>query len=42
MEIYNKLKYALENREKIIKLYEVWKKDYNNQAVESMQNFIKI
>ena len=42
MEIYNKLQVALQNKDKIIELYQKWKKDYNNQAVKTMQDFIKV
>lgn len=41
MEIYNKIKYALENKDKILELYEKWKKEYNIEAKKSMDNIIK-
>ena len=42
MAIYDKMKYALENREKILELYKEWKKDYTKKAKESVENFLKI
>ena len=42
MAIYEKMKYALENREKILDLYKEWKKDYAKKAKESVENFLKI
>lgn len=42
IEIYNKIKYALENREKIMKLYKEWKKDYSLKAKKSKEEFLKL
>ena len=41
MEIYNKIEVALSNKDRIIELYNEWKKQYNIQAKNSMINFIK-
>ena len=42
MEIYNKINYALENKEKILELYKDWKINYTKQAKASIDNFLKI
>lgn len=42
MEIYNKINFALENKDKILELYKKWKKDYSKKAKESFENFIKL
>lgn len=42
MEIYNKIIYALENKEKILELYTEWKKNYTQEAKENVKNFLKI
>lgn len=42
MAIYDKMKYALENRDKILDLYKEWKKEYSKKAKESIENFLKI
>lgn len=42
IEIYHKMQYALENKEKIIQLYKEWKKDYEKQAKESIDKFLKV
>ncbi|MBR0351175.1 MAG: hypothetical protein IJH76_05125 [Clostridia bacterium] len=42
MEIYNKIKYDLENREKILELYKEWKKEYSKKAKESVEKFLSI
>lgn len=42
VEIYNKVQYALENKEKIIQLYKDWKNKYNVLARESVDEFINI
>lgn len=40
MEIYNKINYALENKETILDLYERWKKEHIVKAQENLENFI--
>lgn len=42
MEIYNKINFALQNREKILSLYKEWKIDYTEKSKESIENFLKI
>ena len=42
MAIYERIKYVLEHREKIIELYRSWKKEYDIKAKENIENFIKI
>ncbi len=42
IEIYNKIKFALDNREKILKLYRIWRDNYIKDAKESIDNFVKI
>ena len=42
MEIYEKMKFALENKEKILSLYKEWKKEYTKQSKESIENFLKL
>ncbi len=42
MEIYNKIEEALNNKERIIQLYNEWKQQYNFKAKNSMNNFIRI
>ena len=42
MEIYRKIIYALENKEKILELYKEWKKKYTEQAQESVKKFLEI
>ena len=42
VEIYNKIKNALENKDKIIKLYKEWKQEYNIEAKKSIKEFIKV
>lgn len=39
-QIYNKINFALENKEKILDLYKKWKENYIIQAKESIQKFI--
>lgn len=41
IEIYNKINYALENKDKILELYKTWKKDYDVFAKKSIENFLK-
>jgi mannosyltransferase OCH1-like enzyme len=36
MEIYEKIKYALENKDKILELYEAWKKEYKEFAKDTI------
>ena len=40
MSIYDKMKLALENRDKILELYKEWKKDYSKKAKESVDKFL--
>ncbi len=42
IEIYNKINFAIENKDKIMELYQQWKNDYNAKSIESINNFIKI
>ncbi len=42
MEIYNKIMYALENKEKILELYKEWKKSYSEKAKESVRKFLEM
>jgi len=42
VEIYNKIKNALDNKEKIIELYQEWKQKYNIEAKKTIKEFIKI
>lgn len=42
MEIYSKIRYALENKEKILELYKEWKKEYTKQAKNSVKEFLRI
>lgn len=42
MEIYNKINYALENRDKILELYKDWKEEYSKQSNESIKKFLEI
>lgn len=42
IEIYNKIIYALENKDKILKLYKEWKKEYTKQAKESVKKFLEM
>lgn len=39
MEIYDKMKYAIKNKDKIIELYNEWKKVYNEEAKKSIEKF---
>lgn len=41
MEIFNKINYAMENREKILELYKKWKIDYDKKAKESVKDFLR-
>ena len=41
MVIGEKIKYCLENKEHIMKLYKEWKKEYDVQAKQSVQDFLK-
>ena len=41
IEIKNKIKYALDNKEKIIEAYKNWKKSYDKTAKESISEFTK-
>lgn len=42
MEIYNKINYALQNKDTILKLYKEWKKQYTKDAQESVRKFLEI
>ncbi len=42
MEIYHKIKEALNNKEKILTLYNEWKIEYLKNAKESIRNFLKM
>lgn len=42
MEIYNKINFALENKDKILSLYKEWKKEYTKNAEESIKEFLRI
>lgn len=42
MEIYNKINYALENKEKILELYSEWKKQLTKEAQENAKKFLEI
>jgi len=40
--IYNKIKYVIDNKEKILKAYQEWKDNYIKNSKESIKNFLKI
>lgn len=42
MDIYNKIMYALENKDKILELYNEWKKGYTVKAKEYLDEFVDI
>ncbi len=42
MEIHNKMKFALENKDKILQLYKEWKIEYSKQAKKTVEEFLKI
>ena len=42
LEIKKKIEFVLENKEKIMKLYTLWKKDYDKKARKSIEKFTKI
>lgn len=42
MEIYNKMKFALENKDKILELYKIWKVEYSKKSKKSIEEFLKI
>lgn len=42
IEIYNRIIYALENKDKILELYNTWKKEYTVQINECLDKFIDI
>lgn len=42
ISISEKIKYALDNKEKIFNLYHEWKKEYDIQSRESVQAFLKM
>lgn len=39
-EIYNKIKYVLENKEKILELYKQWRNEYIEKSKQSIEDFI--
>ncbi len=41
ISIYEKAKYALENKETILKLYKEWKKDYDKKVKKNVEEFLK-
>ena len=41
IEIYNKINYALQNKEKILELYKKWKVEYNAKAEENVKKFLE-
>ena len=41
LEIYNKINYALQNKEKILELYKKWKVEYNAKAEENVKKFLE-
>lgn len=42
MAIYNKIKYALDNKEEIFTLYKEWKKENDNRTKKSVEEFLKM
>ena len=42
LAIHYKIIYCLENREKVLRLYKIWKSNYDIQAKESLNNFLQI
>jgi adenylate kinase family enzyme len=42
IEIYNQIKYCLENKETVLQLYNNWKKEYDIKAKESIKEFVKV
>lgn len=40
--IRNQILYCLENKEKVMQLYKEWKKEYNEEAKRSVEEFLKI
>lgn len=42
MAIYNQIKYALENKDRIFELYKDWKENYSREVEESMKAFLEI
>lgn len=38
-EIYNRINYALENKDSILELYQEWRKDYISEAKQSIESF---
>ena len=42
MAIYEKIKYCLDNKEKIMELYKEWKREYDKKAKENLDNFTKV
>ena len=42
MEIYNKIKFALENKDKILELYKEWKIEYTKESKKTVEEFLKM
>lgn len=42
IDIYNKMKNALDNKEEIFRLYKVWKSDYDKKSKVSVDEFLKM
>ncbi len=41
-EIYYKINYALENKEKILQIYNIWKKEYIEKSEKRLEEFLSI
>lgn len=41
MAIYEKMKFALEHKEEILKTYREWKKEYDKTSIESVKEFLR-
>lgn len=41
MAIYEKMKFALEHKEEILKNYREWKKEYDKTSIESVKEFLR-
>lgn len=42
MSIYEKMKFALENKEEILSLYKEWKVEYDKESVQSVKEFLEM
>ena len=42
IEIAKKIRYALDNKDEIFKLYNEWKKDYDIQSKKSVDDFLNM